>query len=181
MEHKMKLSKVTDGEVIDAGAYRSLIESLRYLVNTRPDLAYSVGVLSRFMESPEKQHWTALKQVLRYVQGTTGLGCVFRSGRGLEIITGYSDSDMAGELDDRKITSGQVFLLGSSAVTWASQKQKTVALSSCEVEYIAASAASCQAVWLSRLLGEMIGEEPKTVELLIDNLSAIGLQKSCAS
>jgi hypothetical protein len=76
------------------------------------------------------------------------------------------------------IASGLVFLLGSSAITWASQKQKSVALSSCEAEYMAASAASYQAVWLSRLLGEVIGEEPKKIKLLVDNQSAIALCKN---
>jgi hypothetical protein len=69
-------------------------------------------------------------------------------------------------------------MIGSSAVTWSSQKQKSVALSSCEAEYIAASTAACQAVWLSRLLGEMTGEEPKKIKLFVDNMSAIALCKN---
>jgi hypothetical protein len=178
MENRLKLGKLVDGEVIDASMYRSLVGSLRYLVNTRPDLSYSVGIMSRYMESPGRQHWAALKQILRYVQGTVNLGCVYRAGAGPELITGFSDSDHGGDPDDRKSTSGLVFLLGSSAITWASQNQKSVALSSCEAEYMVASAASCQAVWLSRLLGEVIGEEPKKIKLLVDNQSAIALCKN---
>jgi hypothetical protein len=178
MENRLHLGKLIEGEVIDAGRYRSLVGSLRYLVNTRPDLAYSVGIVSRFMESPGKQHWAALKQILRYVKGSVDCGCVYKSGTGSEIITGFSDSDHAGDLDDRKSTSGLVFMIGSSAVTWSSQKQKSVALSSCEAEYIAASTAACQAVWLSRLLGEMTGEEPKKIKLFVDNMSAIALCKN---
>ena len=71
-------------------------------------------------------------------------------------LTGYSDSDLAGDVDDRKSTSGAVFLLGSNLVTWVSQKQRVVALSSCEAEYIASANAACQGIWLSRLLGELL-------------------------
>jgi hypothetical protein len=81
-------------------------------------------------------------------------------------------------VDDRRSTSGQVFFLGSSDVTWASHKQKSVALSSCEAEYMAASTASCQAVWLRRLLAKMVGEEPQKIKLFMDNQSAIPLRKN---
>jgi hypothetical protein len=90
----------------------------------------------------------------------------------------YSDSDHAGDLDDRKSTTGMVFFLGKNLITWCSQKQSVVALSSCEVEYIAASAAACKVVWISRLLGDMIGRAPAKFELLIDNKSAIALCKN---
>jgi hypothetical protein len=177
MENRLKLTK-NSGEVIDATRYRSMIGSLRYLVNTRPDLAYAVGVLSRFMEAPGKQHWAAMKQVLRYVQGTQGFGCTYREGSKNAALTGFSDSDDAGDLDDRKSTTGLVFFFGSSVVTWASQKQRIVAMSSCEAEYIAAATAASQAVWLSRLLSEMIGGEAQKVKLRIDNQSAIELSKN---
>jgi hypothetical protein len=91
---------------------------------------------------------------------------------------GYSDSDHAGDLDDRKGTTGMVFFLAKNLITWCSQKQSVVALSSCEAEYIAASAAACQGVWISRLLGDMIGRAPAKFELRIDNKSAIALCKN---
>ena len=69
-------------------------------------------------------------------------------------LVGFSDSDLAGDVDDRKSISGSAFLLGSNLVTWVSQKQRVVALSSCEAEYIASANAACQGIWLSRLLGE---------------------------
>jgi hypothetical protein len=130
------------------------------------------------MEAPGRQHWAAVKQILRYVKGTIGYGCVYQAGAGSETVTGYSDSDHAGDQDDRKSTTGVLFFLGSGVITWSSQKQNIVALSSCEAEYIAASTAACQAVWLSRLLGEVIGTEPKKVKLLIDNKSAIALSRN---
>ena len=85
---------------------------------------------------------------------------------------------MAGDMDDRKSTSGVLFSLGGSPITWQSQKQKTVALSSCEAEYIAATSAACQAMWLRRLLEDMIGKQSDTTTIYIDNKSAIQLCKN---
>lgn len=175
MENRLKLGKLKEGEAVDPSRYRSLIGSLRYLVNTRPDLAYPVGIVSRFMEKPGKEHWAAVKQILRYVKGTVGYGCVYKAGSGEAELIGYSDSDLAGDIDDRKSTSGFVFLLGSSVVTWASQKQKIMALSSCEEEYIAAATAACKAVWLSRLFAVVIGTVPQQIKIRVDNQSAIEL------
>jgi hypothetical protein len=130
------------------------------------------------MEAPGHQHWALVKQILRYLRGTLKYGCVYRAGVGEPILTGFSDSDLAGDVDDRKSTTGIAFFLGSGIVTWASQKQKVVALSSCEAEYIAASTAACQAVWISRLLGEILGQKPQKVRLRVDNKSAIELSKN---
>jgi hypothetical protein len=94
------------------------------------------------------------------------------------VLTGFSDSDHAGDVDDRKSTTGYAFFLNSGIITWTSQKQKVVALSSCEAEYIAAATAACQGVWLSRLLGELTGKPPATVKLRVDNMSAIELCKN---
>ena len=85
-----------------------------------------------------------------------------------EQLVGYSDSDMAGDVDDRKSTSGVLFFLGKSPVSWQSAKQKVVALSSCEAEYIAATMAASQGVWLSRLLADLTGEEETPATLKVD-------------
>ena len=147
--------------------YRSVVGSLRYLVHTRPDLAYSVGTVSRFMENPTTEHMSAVKQILRYVKGTINLGSTYRKGKEGLILRGYSDSDMAGDVDDRKSTTGMIFYLGPNPISWNSQKQKVVALSSCEAEYIAASTAACQAVWLRRLLADLAKWEVQKVSLKI--------------
>jgi hypothetical protein len=105
-----------------------------------------------------------VKQFLRYVKGTVRFGCRYTENS-VQKLVGYSDSDYAGDIDDQKSTSGTVFFIGSSIITWASQKQKTVAKSSCEAEYIAATTAASQAVWLSRLHGELLGREPDKVKL----------------
>ncbi|KAG6517847.1 hypothetical protein ZIOFF_021246 [Zingiber officinale] len=92
-------------------------------------------------------------------------------------IFGYSDSDLAGDLDGRKSTSGMTFYFNESLVSWNSQKQKTVALSSCEAEFMAATSAACHALWLRSLASELTGVKPKPVTLFVDNKSAIALMK----
>jgi hypothetical protein len=148
---------------VDTTAYRSIVGSLRYLEHTRPNLAYSVKIVSRFIENPTTEHMSAVKKILRYVKGTINLGCTYKKGKEGLILHGYSDSDMAGDVDDRKSTSGMVFYLGLNPISWNSQKQKVVALSSCEAEYIAVSTAACQGVWLRRLLANLTKKEVQKV------------------
>jgi transposase InsO family protein len=177
MDTRLKVGKNNGGDPVDATKYRSIIGSLRYLVNSRPDLSFAVGFASRFMEAPGVHHWALVKQILRYLKGTVRYGCRYSKGSGVSLV-GYSDSDYAGDVDDRKSTSGIVFFLGPSIITWSSQKQRITAQSSCEAEYIAAATAASQAVWLSRLLGEVHGKEPDKVKLYVDNKSAIALCKN---
>jgi hypothetical protein len=179
MENRLKLSKASPEDAVDATRFRSVVGSLRYLCNSRPDITHAVGMVSRFMEAPSTAHWAAVKQILRYVSGTIGYGCRYVKGTTQDpVLTGFSDSDHASDVDDRKSTTDIVFFLNSGIVTWASQKQKVIALSTCEAEYIAAATATCQGVWLSRLLGELIGKPPAMVRLFADNMSAIELSKN---
>jgi hypothetical protein len=177
MEPRLKLSKQSTAPAVDPTKYRSIVGSLRYLVNSRPDLAYSVGYISRFMEAPTTEHLVAVKRVLRYVAGTLQFGCCYQRNKEAQLV-GYSDSDLAGDIDTRKSTTGVFFFLGSNVITWQSQKQRVVALSSCEAEYIAAATAACQGVWLARLLAELKGEKTSAIDLKIDNQSAIALSKN---
>jgi hypothetical protein len=121
----------------------------------------------------------AVKQILRYIRGSVGLGCVYKrfSEDGMFFV-GYSDSDMAGDINDRKSTTGVIFFLGDNHVSWFSRKQKVVALSSCEAEYIAAAAAACQGVWLETLRADLLDCEVSKVKLKIDNMSALSLCKN---
>ena len=93
-------------------------------------------------------------------------------------LLGYSDADLAGDVDDRKSTTGLIFFLKQSPISWQSQKQQVVATSSCESEYIAAATTACQGIWLSRLIGEFQNKELRTPKLLVDNKSAISLSKN---
>ncbi|PWA75384.1 ribonuclease H-like domain, Reverse transcriptase, RNA-dependent DNA polymerase [Artemisia annua] len=172
-----KLVKAEDGNPVDATYYRSLIGSLRYLLHTRPDLSYSVGLLSRFMQEPKDHHLKAVKQVIRYIKGTKEHGIIYKKEGGCKI-TGYSDSSYGINTDQGKGTTGVVFYFGESPITWCTQKQPTVALSSCESEFMAATAAACQALWLKRLLSELTGLEEKRITLRVDNVSAIALVKN---
>ncbi|XP_047308717.1 secreted RxLR effector protein 161-like [Impatiens glandulifera] len=121
IEPDTKLSKFDGGERVDARRYQSLVGSLRYLTSTRPDLMLSVGITSRFMEDPSYTHYN------------------YR-------LVGYSDSDWCGDVNDRKSTSGYVFLLGNTAFTWLSKKQPIITLSTCEAEYAVTSWSVCHAV-----------------------------------
>ncbi|GKA23814.1 zinc finger, CCHC-type containing protein [Tanacetum coccineum] len=177
MDPGTKLVKAEDGNPVDATYYRSLIGSLRYLLHTRPDLSYSVGLLSRFMQDPKDHHLKAVKQVIRYIKGTKEHGIIYKKEGGCKI-TGYSDSSYGINTDQGKGTTGIVFYFGESPITWCTQKQPTVALSSCESEFMAATGAACQALWLKRLLSELTGWEEEKITLKVDNISAIALVRN---
>ncbi|KAJ9567735.1 hypothetical protein OSB04_003701 [Centaurea solstitialis] len=177
MEPGLKLSKAENEPEVEATHYRKLVGCLRYLLHTRPDLTYPVGVVSRYMQSPRESHARAVKQILRYLQGTTSFGINYERGNDMKLV-GYSDSSHNVDVDDGRSTTGHVFYLGTSPITWCSQKQATVALSSCEAEFMAATAAACQAIWLRELLAELIGLEKQKVLIRVDNKSAIALSKN---
>jgi hypothetical protein len=142
MEPRLKLSKDSLASMVDQTMYRSLIGSLRYLVNTRPSLAFSVAYVSRFLERPIEEHLAAIKRIVRYVARTVHLGCQYGRNENWKLV-GYSDSDLAGDVDSSKSTTGVAYLLGENLISWQSQKQKVVVLSTCEAKYIAASATTC--------------------------------------
>lgn len=177
MEPRLKLSKERKHPTTDMTFYRSLVGCLRYLVHTRPDIFFAVGYVSRFMEAPTTEHLAAVKHLLRYITNTRTFGCRYTRGGDRELV-GFSNSDMAGDIDDRKSTTGALFSFGDNPITWQSQKQKIVALSSCEAEYVATTTAACQAVWLRRLLDDMTGKQSGATTIFIDNKSAIQLCKN---
>jgi hypothetical protein len=119
-----------------------------------------------------------VKRIIRYVAGTLDHGLYYPRCPGATHFVGYSDSDHAGDIDTSKSTSGVLFFLGKCLVSWQSVKQQVVALSSCEAEYIAASTASTQALWLARLLGDLLGRDTEAVELRVDSKSALALAKN---
>lgn len=177
MDSGLKFSKAETEKSIDATSYRRNIGCLRYLLHTRPDLSYCVGVLSRYMQDPKESHGTAIKQCLRYLKGTTGYGLTFGRNKSTQLV-GYSDSSYNVDQDDGKSTTGHVFYLGDSPITWCSQKQDTVALSSCEAEFMAATEAARQGIWLQDLLGEISETLCRKTVIRIDNQSAIALTKN---
>jgi hypothetical protein len=152
MEERLKLSRESTAEEVDTTQYRRIVGTLRYLVHTRPDLAFAVGYISRFMQRPMTEHQQAVKRILRYVVGTSDYGLHYPRCPGAAHFIGYIDSDHAGDIDTSKSTNGTLFFLSKCPISWQSVKQQVVALSSCEAEYIAATTASTQALWLARLL-----------------------------
>jgi hypothetical protein len=124
------------------------------------------------------EHQQVVKRIVRYVAGTLDHGLYYPKCPGEAHLVGYSDSDHAGDIDTSKSTSEILFFFGKSLVSWQSVKQQVVALSSCEAEYIAASTALTQALWLVRLLGDLLGGDTGVVELRVDNKSALALAKN---
>lgn len=133
----------------EGNKYAELVGALLYLSTaTRPDIAFAVGVLTRHMASPSGRHWAAAKTVLRYLAGTPTAG--LRLGGGPDLV-GACDADFAGDRQTRRSTTGFIFRLFGGPVSWRSRRQTTVAASTAEAEYVAASEAVLEAVWLRQV------------------------------
>ena len=157
LNDSIKLSK-DEGEPLDKNeyGYSQLIGSLMYLaVCTRPDIAQVVGALARYMTSPTTIHWAAAIGVLRYLAGTKDYGICFGKDNASSQLSGYCDSDYAGDLDTRRSTTGYVFILNGGAISWSSRRQQTVAASTTEAEYMAAAAATKEALWVRKLINDL--------------------------
>ncbi|KAG7582944.1 Zinc finger CCHC-type superfamily [Arabidopsis suecica] len=178
MEIGLKLSKCENEKEVDATTFRKNVGCFRYLLHTRPDLSYCVGVLSRYMQSPRESHAVAMKQCLRYLKGTTTLGLFFNRCTNIPKIVGFSDSSHNVDPDDGRSTAGYVFYLGDSPISWRSQKQDTVAMSSCEAEFMGGTEAAKQAIWLQDILSEITGSLCERVVIKLDNRSAIALTRN---
>lgn len=127
------------------------------MTSTRPDLAYTLSALSQRMKAPKEADLQAAKRVLRYIKKTRDLALTYTPTD--DPLTGYTDSDWAGDVTDRKSTSGYVFNLHGAAISWKSKKQTFVALSSTEAEYIGCSEAAREAVWIRRLYEDLTSRE----------------------
>lgn len=158
--------------------YREAIGSLMYLaIATRPDISYAIGSCSRFMENPAPVHINAVKRILKYINGTLNFGLCYSSGREF-FLRGFSDADYAGDVNNRRSTSGGVFFLGSCVISWFSTKQRSVTLSTTEAEYVAATEAVKELIWLKRLLSEIAPDIEQGPLFYMDNQSAIKIVKN---
>lgn len=129
--------------------YANDVGSIMYcMVCRKPDLAYSVSVVSRFMANPSYEHYNALKWDLRYLKGSVSKGLLFKENSGADSLEGYVDSDFAGNLDTRKSLSSYVFTLFSTAISWKAKLQSMVTLSTIEAEYISVIKVFKEAIWL---------------------------------
>ena len=125
------------------------------MVCTRLDLAQGVSVVSKFLANPRKQHWDAVKWIFRYLRGTTNYGIMFERQQDELSVRGYVDADYAGDLNDRRSTTGYVFTLAGGPICWRSMIQSLVALSTTESEYMAVAEAAKEALWLTGLVKEL--------------------------
>ena len=163
-----KKEDATSAEVVDSTVYQQLVGSLMYLVNTRPDICYVVNQLSQAMVKPTTLFWKAGKHVLHYLRGTSGYGLWYRQedeGK----LCGFMDANWAGSPTDRKSTSGGIFSIRSTAVSWYNRKQRSMELSSTEAEYMAASLAACEAIWMRKILVGLFGSHLEPTVIYCDN------------
>ena len=191
-----KIRPVSEQDMaIDETEYQQAIGSVMYgMVLTRPDIAFTTGRLSQYLKGPVQHHGDGLKELLRYIGCTIDQKIrygptkqsnlvVYTGDLPDENLTVYSDADWAGDKSDRKSTSGCVAMLYGGPISWASRKQKSVATSSTESEYIAMSLCAKQAVWLGQVIRDMgypeyIGRSPTNVQIKGDNQGALALVKN---
>lgn len=173
-----RLSKDDNGKRVDAANFKQMVGCLMYLLATRPDLAYVVCLIARYKEKPTEMHFAAAKRILRYLKGSLQYGILYKKGAMSCELEGWSDSDYAGDLDDRKSTSGYVYKFGSGAISWSSKKQAIVTLSTTEAEFVAASSCACQGIWLRKILHHLYQTQRSCTKIYCDNSSSIKLSKN---
>lgn len=152
--------------------YQSMVGSLIFLaVSTRPDISYAVAQVSRFASKPQKEHFDAIKRILRYLQATSQYR--LQLGGSIAKLVGYSDADYANsDFDRRRSISGYAFYLGSGVISWSCKFQSIVAQSTAEAEYVAMSAATNEAVYLKTLLQSIGISTVTSIYLNCDNQAA---------
>ncbi|RKK06535.1 hypothetical protein BFJ65_g18732 [Fusarium oxysporum f. sp. cepae] len=151
------------------------------MLGTRPDIAFGVSLCSRYLANPTKAQEAAVKRIMRYLRGTCDFKLEFRGD--IRPLTGYTDSDWAGDTETRRSTAGYIFNVGSGAISWAAKRQQSVALSTCEAEYMGQTQATKEAIWLRTLLKELLGGLNATDQIAAtiiygDNQGAIAMTKN---
>ena len=143
-----------------------------YLTTTRPHIMYVVILVSSLMETPKETHWQAAKMILSYINGKKQYAILYTPTSDFRLV-GYIDRDWAGSVDDRKSTSGYVFHLGSGAVSWTSKKQLIVSLSTTETEYVTATGATCEVVWIRRMSRDLHRDPEGATTIFCNKTSTI--------
>lgn len=170
----------SNSSVQELGRYGSIVGALLYIaLSTRPDIAHAASVLSRAISNPTAAHLIAAKRVLRYLSATSDLGLVYHSPQQhrttVTLAPTFCDADWAGDLAERRSTSGIVLKVNGNCVVWSSKRQSVVSTSSAEAEYMAAGAATQEILWLRALLGEMTFVQSDATVLYCDNQAAIAI------
>lgn len=174
----MKLTK--NSEILDQEEenlpYRELVGSLLYLsIATRPDIGYATNLLSQFNNSYTREHWIAAKRVLRYLKGTMDIGITYNTEN--DSLQGFVDADWGGSLQDRHSCTGYLFTFSGGPISWESRKQRTVALSTTEAEYMAIADAVKEAIFLKNFFDELKIENSE-VKIFSDNNGALKLTEN---
>nr|KYP75480.1 Copia protein [Cajanus cajan] len=150
--------------------------SLLYLTASRPDIMFNVYVCARFQVQPKEVHLQAVKRILRYLKGTANLGISFYRSQNFSLL-GYCDANYVGDKWERKSTSGGCHFLGPCLVSWTSKRQSTIALSTCEAEYVFAGQFLTQLLWIKHRLEDYDIYEC-SIPILYDNTAAINIYKN---
>ncbi|GJT69684.1 retrovirus-related pol polyprotein from transposon TNT 1-94 [Tanacetum coccineum] len=168
-----------DVERMSKVPYANVVGSLMYLmVCTRPDIAYAVSIVSRYLANPGKNHWEAVKWILKYLKGTADVGLVYGRDQGKHVdVDGFVDADYAKDPDKGRSITGYVFMVHGCVVSWKATLQHVVALSTTEAEYMALTEAVKESIWLKGLLIEL-GVNLRSVIVNCDNQSAIHLSRN---
>ena len=174
MDPHLQLQKSTGTCLVDPELYRSMVGSLIYLTNSRPDVCYAVACVARYMTQPELVHLQAAKRILRYLKGTMNHGLFFSSDSSHEYHT-YADADWGRDTDTRRSTSGILHKLGTSCISWSSKLQPTVSLSTTEAEYRVLTDAAKDIIYFRRLLAELGIPISGATNLMSDNQSCLKL------
>jgi hypothetical protein len=172
-------STPSDHEFMADKPYREAVGSVQHAANTtRPDIAYSVNRLAAFLQNPGPAHWKSVQHLLAYLSGTLDYKITYRRGikTGIRPV-GWFDADYAADLDTRRSTSGEVFMMSGGPVSWSSKKQATVALSTVEAEYVSLTRSSKQAMWMYSFLDELHMSQDRPAILYGDNLGAAALAR----
>ncbi|XP_019091158.1 PREDICTED: uncharacterized protein LOC109128742 [Camelina sativa] len=172
IEQNHHLASDSSPYIPEPASYRRLVGRLIYLANTRPDLSYSVHILSQFMQKPRERHMDAALRVFSYLKGTAGQGILLSSRPDLELLV-YCDADWGTCPLSRRSLTAYVTLFGGSPTSWKTKKQKVVSQSSCEAEYRAMSIATREIMWLRQLFTDL-GFPPTGMSCLFcDSKSAL--------
>ena len=177
----IRLAKPSPNTVLDKALgvrYREVVGTLQYLATwTRVDIAHAAHCLAKHSAAPTEEHWKAAKHTLRYLKGTCSDGITYArlpsSHPHANKLFGYSDSDWAACVDTRKSVGAYVLFLNGGPVSWRSKQQTSVALSTCEAEFMAASKASTEALWLRRILAGLGCVQRTCTPLYEDNRAAL--------
>ncbi|RVX21434.1 Retrovirus-related Pol polyprotein from transposon RE1 [Vitis vinifera] len=179
MDSNVKLGLDQDSPSIDKGQYQQLVGKLIYLSHTRPDIEFSVSLVSKFMNNPTKEHLDVVYRILQYLKRAPREGLFFKKNPNREIMI-YPDADWVGSPIDCRSTSGYCSYVWSNLVTWQSKKQTVLARSSTEAKFRALANGICEGMWIMRLLEELKFSIDSPMRIFCDNQAAIRIAKKPA-